>query len=304
MVNLIKNLTEKATLFLKKIKNYLTYNKSFVYIFMSIFIVFGYGFFFNSNSFIKNENKKSYTTSIDEIKTLGKNKIQVRSRKYSKTSNIVEFYIYCETPLNSSNTRLRFELREQKNPLEVIDTDVRRLDENNYIVRAKVNSNWNVLSLGVGEFIEENILDNIDNSNEKSNQNLETNKVTELVKFYVEKDDIETVLSLKEKTSNEYLSEGIDIEINILNKKIRDENSNIKEKNNEIKDLEETIKRIKEEEVYQTEIEIKDSENKINSIQDAIKTLQNEIENSNKNIQLIKEKIQKLREKKSDYLRK
>ena len=299
----MNGLIQKIELYLDKIKDYLNNNKSFIYIFMSVFILFGYVFFFNSNTFIKNENEKSYTTPISEIKTLGNYEIQVRSRKYSPTSNIVEFYIYCENQLNFNESKLQFELREQQNPLEVIETNIRRLDENNYIVRAKVHKNWTVLSLGVGEFVEEDLLDNIDNINNTSEEYNQTS-LTELVKFYVEKGDIESVISLKEKTANEYLSEGITIEIDIINGKIKEENNSIEEKNTNIKTLEENIKKLKEEQVYQTEIEIKDSENKINSIQDTIRILKNEIEDSKKNIQVFKEKIQRLEEKRADYLEK
>lgn len=296
----MENLIEKLNLYLKKIKHYLEHNRSFIYVFMLGFIILGYGFFFNSNAFIKNENEKSFTTSIAEVKTIGDYNIQVRSRKYSHSSNTVEFYVYCENTSNFAESKLQFELREQNNPLQVIETNVRRLDKNNYIVRAKVHKNWTVLSLGVGEFVEENILNNIENPNEESNQNT----FTEMVKFYVEKDDIESVLNLKERTANEYLSEGIDIEIDIINEKIKEESKSIEEKNINIKTLEENIKKLKEEQVYQTEIEIYDSENKINSIQDAIETLKNEIENSNKTIQEFNDKIQKLQEKKADYLKK
>ena len=303
----IKKILDSSKKIVENMKQKLKNNHSFIYIFMSAFIILGYGFFFNSNTFIKNENKKSYTTPITETRTLGDYDIQVRSRKYSPTSSTVEFYVYCETRLNFKESKLQFELREQQNPLEVIETNVRRLDENNYIVRAKVNSNWNVLSLGVGEFVEENILDELENAKQKQEQAIQEqsqNISTELVKFYVERDDIESVINLKEKTANEYLSEGVEIEINILNEKINGENKSIDEKNNNIKTLEENIKKLKEEQVYQTEIEIKDSENKIISIQDAIKTLNSEIENSNKNIEVLKEKIQKLQEKKADYLKK
>lgn len=296
----MKDLIEKIDLYLKKVKRYLDNNKSFVYVFMLGFIILGYGFFFNSNAFIKNENKKSFTTSIAEIKTIGDYNIQVRSRKYSPTSNTVEFYVYCENTSNFAESKLQFELREQNNPLEIIETNVRRLDKNNYIVRAKVHKNWTVLSLGVGEFVEENVLDSLKNPNQEESQN----KAVEMVKFYVERNDIESVLSLKERTANEYLSDGIDIEIDIINEKIKEETKGIEEKNINIKTLEENIKKLKEEQVYQTEIEISDSNNKINSIQDAIKTLNIEIEDSNKKIKEFKNKIQKLQEKKADYLKK
>ncbi len=300
MKNRVENLLDNLKKNLENVKQKLKNNHSFIYIFMSAFIVVGYGFFFNSNAFIKNENKKSYTTPITETRTLGDYDIQVRSRKYSPTSNIIEFYVYCENRFNLGESKLQFELREQQNPLEIIPTDVRRLDENNYIVRAKLNGNWKVLSLGIGEFVEENVLENIDNNNENSNQST----LVELVKFYIEKEDIESVISLKEKTANEYLADGVSIEIDIINKQIELEEKSIEEKNINIKTLEENIKKLKEEQVYQTEIEIKDSQNKINSIQDAIKTLESEIRNSNKNIESFKAKIQKLEEKKADYLKK
>lgn len=295
----MENILEKINLYLEKLRKKLNNNKSFIYSFMIVFIVAGYGFFFNSNAFFKNENTKEFDTSLEEIKEVGNYNVQVRDRKYSSVSNIIEFYVYAESVNGYGESKLQFELKEQRNPLEVIETHVRRLDENNYIIRAKVYKNWTVLSLGVGEFEEEFSLDDIENENKETQKTL-----LNVVKFYTEKDKVDTVLNLKEKKANEYLAEGIDIEIQMINSNITSEKKVIQEKNNTIETLEENIKKIKEEQVYQTEIEIKDSENKIDHIKNSIKTLNDEIKNSEEKISEFENKISKLKEKKTDYLQK
>ncbi|MGX4601694.1 hypothetical protein [Faecalimicrobium sp. JNUCC 81] len=295
----MENILEKINLYLEKLRKKLNNNKSFIYSFMIVFIVAGYGFFFNSNAFFKNGNTKEFDTSLEEIKEVGNYSVQVRDRKYSSVSNIIEFYVYAESVNGYGESKLQFELKEQRNPLEVIETHVRRLDENNYIIRAKVHKNWTVLSLGVGEFEEEFSLDDIENENKETQKTL-----LNVVKFYTEKDKVDTVLNLKEKKANEYLAEGIDIEIQMINSNITSEKKVIQEKNNTIETLEENIKKIKEEQVYQTEIEIKDSENKIENIKTSIKTLNDEIKNSEEKISEFENKISKLKEKKTDYLQK
>lgn len=295
----MENILGKMNLYLERLREKLNNNKSFMYAFMLVFIVVGYGFFFNSNAFFKNENAKEFDTSLEEIKEVGNYNVQVRARKYSSLSNTIEFYVHAESVNGYGESKLQFELKEQQNPLDVIKTNVRRLDESNYIIRANVHNSWTVLSLGVGEFKEDFSLESIKNPNEKTQKSL-----LNVVKFYAEKDKVDTVLSLNEKKANEYLAEGIGIEIQMVNSKIKNEKKEIQEKNNTIETLEENIKKIKEEQVYQTEIEIKDSENKIDHIKNSIKTLNDEIKNSEEKISEFGNKISKLKEKKTDYLQK
>lgn len=220
---MIENIIDKLQNFIKKIKIKIKNNKSFPYMFIVFFTIIGYMFFFNSNSIIKSEAKVELTTPLNETMELGNTKIKMLSRKYCKNSNMVEFYIYAKS-IDAINTiKLNFEIKEQQNVSKIIKPDVRRLDENNYIVRSKIPKNWTVLSLTVSEFLQDDML--IDS--EKNQQNISQ---TSTVKFYIENEDIEKVHSLKEKKASEYLVEGIDLEIQNIKDSITEKEKDINAK--------------------------------------------------------------------------
>lgn len=289
---MLENIIDKVQYFMKKIEIKIKNNKSFPYMFILFFTIIGYMFFFNSNSIIKSEAKVELTTPLNETMELGNTKIKMLSRKYCKNSNMVEFYIYAKS-IDAINTiKLNFEIKEQQNVSKIIKPEVRRLDENNYIVRAKIPKNWTVLSLTVSEFLQDDVL--LDN--EKNQQNISQ---TSIVKFYVENEDVEKVHSLKEKKASEYLVEGIDLEIKNIKDSITEKEKEINAKGIKIEELKETIVKLEEDKVYQTDIEKKDTDTTINAINSKIETLQSDIQKLHEQIKELNERIKKSEDKKA-----
>lgn len=289
---MLENIIDKVQYFMKKIEIKIKNNKSFPYMFILFFTIIGYMFFFNSNSIIKSEAKVELTTPLNETMELGNTKIKILSRKYCKNSNMVEFYIYAKS-IDAINTiKLNFEIKEQQNVSKIINPEVRRLDENNYIVRAKIPKNWTVLSLTVSEFLQDDVL--LDN--EKNQQNI---RQTSIVKFYVENEDVEKVHSLKEKKASEYLVEGIDLEIKNIKDSITEKEKEINAKGIKIEELKETIVKLEEDKVYQTDIEKKDTDTTINAINSKIETLQSDIQKLHEQIKELNERIKKSEDKKA-----
>ncbi|TAN64157.1 hypothetical protein WS9_014800 [Paraclostridium sordellii 8483] len=289
---MLENIIDKVQYFVKKIEIKIKNNKSFPYMFILFFTIIGYMFFFNSNSIIKSEAKVELTTPLNETMELGNTKIKMLSRKYCKNSNMVEFYIYAKS-IDAINTiKLNFEIKEQQNVSKIIKPEVRRLDENNYIVRAKIPKNWTVLSLTVSEFLQDDVL--LDN--EKNQQNISQ---TSIVKFYVENEDVEKVHSLKEKKASEYLVEGIDLEIKNIKDSITEKEKEINAKGIKIEELKETIVKLEEDKVYQTDIEKKDTDTTINAINSKIETLQSDIQKLHEQIKELNERIKKSEDKKA-----
>lgn len=286
---MFENMIDKVKYFIKKIEIKIKNNKSFPYMFIVFFTILGYMFFFNSNSIIRSESKVELTTPLNETMELGNTKIKMLSRKYCKSSNMVEFYISAKSIDAIHTIKLNFEIREQQNVSKIIKPEIRRLDENNYIVRAKIPKNWTVLSLTVSEFLQDDLLlDNEQNTSQVST-----------IKFYVESEDIEKVHSLKEKKASEYLIEGIDLEIKNIKNSISEKEKNINATGIKIEELKETIVKLEEDKVYQTDIEKKDTDATINAINSKIESLQSDIQKLHEQIRELNERIKKSEDKKA-----
>ena len=290
----IKKLLDKSNEFIEVIKDKSKNSNSFVYSSILIATLIAYGFFFNSNAILK-DSGVNYTTSLFEIKKVDNLNVELRERKYCKSSNMVEFYIYADDSSTLYSNTLDFELKERNNPSENIQVDIRRVDKNNYVIRAEVPKKWTVLSLGVRSFNPLEVsAEEVENDNNKAN-NLSTSST---VKFYSEYDDMKKVNNLDMKKSEEYLYEFADLEIESINKKIVQVSKSIKEKSNTIDSYKENINRLEEDKVYQTENENKSTDTKISSIKTIINTEQDNINKINEEKKDLQEKIKKLEEKK------
>ena len=298
----LKKTLEKLNKITSNIKQKLKNNNSFVYILVVISIIVGYGFFFNSNVIVK-EDGIDYTTELFEIKKLGNTNIELRARKYCKSSNMVEFYIYADDTLTLSTDTLDFELREKSSPSENIPVDIRRLDKNNYLVRAEIPKKWTVLSLGVKSFNPLEIGTVEDEKENNEDKNIIKNNSASAIKFYSEYEDMDTVSNLDMKKTEEYVIEFIDLDIESINRRIVEINKTIQEKSNNIDAYNENIIRLEEEKAYQTDSEKEQTNSKISSIQNIINSEEDSINSLNKENKELKEKIRKLEEKKRDMLR-
>lgn len=296
LIKLNEFLTDKFAFLNKKFKS----KNSFIYYIVVISTVVLYTFFFNSNTVFSNKGGADYTTPLFEAKQVNNCKVELRSRKYDEKKHLVEFYVYSSDATDLSNPTLDFDLKEINNPMENIKLNIRRLDKNNYVVRANVPKKISVLSLGVATF---NPLDaSIEGGKDKEKSS--NNELKNSVKFYSEHDDLEKVNDLKEKTSNQYLAEGATYEIRSLNKKIEENKKTIDEKNTLIDKHKENINRLYEDKNYQTETEKQDTDTKIKSIENIIKNEKDNINKLVKDNEELQQKSKKLSQKIRELSRK
>ncbi|EPZ61861.1 hypothetical protein H477_5892 [[Clostridium] sordellii ATCC 9714] len=134
LIKLNEFLTDKFAFLNKKLKS----KNSFIYYIVVISTVVLYTFFFNSNTVFSNKGGADYTTPLFEAKQVNNCKVELRSRKYDEKKHLVEFYVYSSDATDLSNPTLDFDLKEINNPMENIKLNIRRLDKNNYVVRANV----------------------------------------------------------------------------------------------------------------------------------------------------------------------
>lgn len=294
---------EKILDFIEKIRTKIEQRKevssisknSMVYYTVALSIVFGYGFFLNSNA-ILNTHSDLISTPIYQKQNIGTQTIDLRSRKYNPLTHTVEFMFAVENATNSmteiQNMKLDFEMREKSNPTEKIEVTSRQLDSKNYVVIAKAPSKWTVLSVAVGEKIS-----NPNNKNDDLFQNSST-------RFYTNINKIEKDYNLKEKNTNEYLANATENEIKIVDKNIESIYKNIDKEKQNIIDTQKTIDTIEEGKKYQIETELEISNSEIESLKLSIENHNEKIENYKKEIREKANKIEKLKLKKSDYMKK
>lgn len=182
-----------------------------------------------------------------------------------------------------------------------IETRYQKVDNNYYVIFAKVPNKWNVLSLSMGyEYtlnsttLGEIDADNIDSQND--NQQLKS-----IIRVYSDVNDIETDNFLKEKKNIAYFNEIVNLEMRFINEDIEKLNTKIKNDTSTIKDAEDKIKDLKDNKKYQTESEQNATDLNINKLNNVISTNKNMIEKDTKAIKELNDKIDKLQQKKSDF---
>ena len=211
---------EKLDLYMENLKQYFKENTSTFYYFLSAFAVLGMMFFVFSNKLYSNNNTQIRSTTINEMQKTNTLNSKIISRKYNPLSKTVEFIIYTDDVGNIDNKQLQFELREQQNPSKIIETRYQHIDSNYYVIFAKVPKNWEVLSLSIG--YQNDTLDTIEEAkkdDKKSENNTKfsyKSTLLSVVRIYSDRDDIKEDSLLKEKKSDKYFEEIIDIEIDFL----------------------------------------------------------------------------------------
>ncbi len=229
---------------------------TFMYIGILFLISVSYMFLLNSNNVFQSDVSDKYKSELFEIKTVENIKVELRSRKYDEKNHTVEFYFYAYDNLNNINSILEFDIRERENPFEKIEVTTRRIDENNYIVRAVIpNKNWDVLSITVNKF----------NPLEVENEN--NSSLAQGVKFYSSIDEMQKENNLIEKSAEDYLIFGIEIEIDLIKESILENKNKIEILKSEIIAYEENKVRLSENKAYQTENEQKQTDNDISNVE-------------------------------------
>lgn len=218
---------------------------------------------------------------------------------------MVEFIIHADDIGNIDNKELKFELREQQNPSQIIETRYQNIDNNYYVIFAKVPKNWKVLSLSMG--YQNDILNAIDDEDLENKKDENNNKSTykssllSVVRIYSDREDIKEDSFLKEKTSAKYFEEIIDIEVSFLSENIKEFNSTLDKEYKKISDAKSKISELESDKKYQTESEQNQTDSNINKLNSLINSSNSTIENTTKSIKELEEKIEKLREKKEDF---
>ena len=290
---------------MENLKQYFKENTSTFYYFLSAFAVLGMMFFVFSNKLYSNNNTQIRSTTINEMQKTNTLNSKIISRKYNPLSKTVEFIIYTDDVGNIDNKQLQFELREQQNPSKIIETRYQHIDSNYYVIFAKVPKNWEVLSLSIG--YQNDTLDTIEEAkkdDKKSENNTKfsyKSTLLSVVRIYSDRDDIKEDSLLKEKKSDKYFEEIIDIEIDFLSENIKEFSSIL---DGEYKTLSDAICKINEFECdkkYQIVSEQNQTDFIISKLNSLINSSNSTIENTTKSIKELEEKIKKLEEKRKDF---
>lgn len=296
---------EKLDLYMENLKQYFKENTSTFYYFLSAFAVLGMMFFVFSNKLYSNNNTQIRSTTINEMQKTNTLNSKIISRKYNPLSKTVEFIIYTDDVGNIDNKQLQFELREQQNPSKIIETRYQHIDSNYYVIFAKVPKNWEVLSLSIG--YQNDTLDTIEEAkkdDKKSENNTKfsyKSTLLSVVRIYSDRDDIKEDSLLKEKKSDKYFEEIIDIEIDFLSENIKEFSSILDGEYKTISDAKSKINELESDKKYQTESEQNQTDINISKLNSLINSSNSTIENTTKSIKELEEKIEKLREKKEDF---
>ncbi|MBQ9000021.1 MAG: hypothetical protein IJ086_15195 [Clostridium sp.] len=296
---------EKLDLYMENLKQYFKENTSTFYYFLSAFTVLGMMFFMFSNTLYSNNNTQIRSTTINEIQKNNTLNSKIISRKYNPLTKTVEFIIYTDDVGNIDNKQLKFELREQQNPSKIIETRYQNIDSNYYVIFAKVPKNWEVLSLSIGyENNTLNITEEAEKDDKKSKNDTKysyKSTLLSVVRIYSDRDDIKEDSFLKEKKSDKYFEEIIDIEISFLSENIKEFNSILEDEYKTISDAKSKISELESNKKYQTESEQNQTDINISKLNSLINSSNSTIENTTKSIKELEEKIKKLEEKRKDF---
>ena len=296
---------EKLDLYMENLKQYFKENTSTFYYFLSAFAVLGMMFFVFSNKLYSNNNTQIRSTTINEMQKTNTLNSKIISRKYNPLSKTVEFIIYTDDVGNIDNKQLQFELREQQNPSKIIETRYQHIDSNYYVIFAKVPKNWEVLSLSIG--YQNDTLDTIEEAkkdDKKSENNTKfsyKSTLLSVVRIYSDRDDIKEDSLLKEKKSDKYFEEIIDIEIDFLSENIKEFSSILDGEYKTISDAKSKINELESDKKYQTESEQNQTDINISKLNSLINSSNSTIENTTKSIKELEEIIKKLEEKRKDF---
>ncbi len=277
---------KKIKLFIKDTSEKLKDNTSFFYYLISGVIVLGLIFFLLSGT-VFNKDIKVRSTNLNEIQVSNSLNAKILSRQYNPLTHAIEFIVCANDPTNFDGKELSFELREQANTNETIETRFKLIDKDYYIVFAKVPKKWSVLSLSLGYKSSDNTYENeLDNKSD-----LNQNTLLSIIRIYSDVNDIKTNSLMKEKSSEQYFEEIISIEIKNLNKEIDAlEKKNNSEKD-KIKDAKIKIEELEADKKYQTESEQNLTSTNIGNLENVISNAENLIKENEKNIKELKDKV-------------
>ena len=122
-----------------------------------------------------------------------------------------------------------------------------------------------------------------------------------VVRIYSDRDDIKEDSLLKEKKSDKYFEEIIDIEIDFLSENIKEFSSILDGEYKTISDAKSKINELESDKKYQTESEQNQTDINISKLNSLINSSNSTIENTTKSIKELEEKIKKLEEKRKDF---
>lgn len=302
MFNYFKDFLEKIIYYIQE--NIKT-NKSLVYYIIPIVTIIGLMFFINSKTIFNDNNIKIRNTPLNEYVTTDHLKAKIISRKYNPILKTVEFIIWVNDDTSSCKDSINFELREQSNPRNKIPVRFQKIDSNYYVILSKVPKKWKVLSLSIGyennDINTSNLgLDDINLDEIDSSKTLDK-PLKSIVRIYTDAKEITKSSFMLEKKKNKYISEIMDLEIELIQSEISKLEKLIDKDNSKIKDTDSKILELKSNMKYQTESEKNNTNSNINRLKSLIETTQNLGEKRLNDIKELKDKIKKLEQKKRDF---
>ncbi|WP_338631283.1 hypothetical protein [Clostridium baratii] len=276
----VKNKTLKKIISKKeKFEEKIRYKKSYkYYIFTCIFLV-GYLIFFSSG-YIFDTNRERKSTEIGIENKMANSKVKIVSEQYNKNIGLVQVNLSMEKTNILFGNEINVSAIERADLNKNLDVKTIRLDDSQYVLLIQAPKKWTNIAIELKEV-------GIENSSQ--------------IKLFIDENLCTRNDELVELSTQEYLIQNVDTEINSINLEIENYKKEIETNNEKIVKTEEEIKILEENIKYEIESEALDTKQKIETLKGDIKNLNVSIDEINKQIELLNEKINKLNEKKESY---
>lgn len=279
--NLKENITNKfvniKNIKVRIVKKY-NFKKSYKYNVMALIIAVGYIFFMTSNKIFNSEGNVMPIVLNKEM-TLQNFKVTMKTAKYSNINKKLEVNFKIEKTNLTYENKIEIDTKERNNPQEKIKSKLIDLNGKDYVAVVDLPKKWTTVLVTL-----------------KDGQGKDA-----VLKFYIDRREIEEDVNLKEKTTREYLLQSVEKEVSEVNDKIDIIDGNVSEADRKIEKVKEEIKKLEEEKKYSTETESLAINQNIDRLKNEISTSEKEKIKLKEEKEELNKKIEKLNIKESDY---
>lgn len=270
------DIKKKGESFINKIRK----SESTIYTICSLIFIVGLVFLLNSNK-ILNKDFNNMSTELNKQILLTNVKVELKNREFNPETGLVKFTIEVKPNDVLKDNAVKVELKEKAEPQKILNTNLIKISDDEYVVYANLNKKWTITSLNV-------IVGNEESSSKNS------------VKLYSDIDNITKNNKLKQEDKNTLNAELTEDEIKSTRKEISETVNKIEEKNNSLTTIEDKIKSLEENKKYQTDSEKVSTDTTISSLKTSMENIKNEVKEMEKKKKELEKKIKKLEEKKQD----
>lgn len=259
---------------LLKLKEKAQSNRNTILIIFVCIYVFGYLFFFTSNLWFPGSEDLVAASILGKEYGWNDRTIQIESWNYAATTHEMEI-IFSVTNNKYVSDQIEYEILDKKYGY-MDDVDIVCQNEELVVLHvSNINKNWQEISLRI----------------KSSNPDVST------MRLYTNKDSVNQVSEMPQKTEQEYIAEHMQFKIGLYNDQIEDYNQSIADNEKQIQQCQDDISDLQKEKTYQTEEEQQQTDSIISQAKSKISDLESENASMQSQIEELKNRIEKLQEK-------